>query len=131
MSKCMRDNGVSNFPDPSAGPGGGVGFNGVGISNTGVLIVDGIVFDGPVAKRAEKACREFLPPGGPPPAPSASQRAAALAQARCMRQHGVPNFPDPTFGSGPSPPLPPPSPALIRAAKACGAGGSGLRFIGP
>jgi hypothetical protein len=35
MSKCMRDNGVSNFPDPSAGPGG-VGFNGVGISNTGV-----------------------------------------------------------------------------------------------
>jgi hypothetical protein len=131
----MRDNGVSNFPDPSAGPGG-VGFNGVGISNTGVLMVDGIVFDGPVAKKAEKACREFLPPGGPPPAPSASQRAAALAQARCMRQHGVPNFPDPTFGSGTagkarlSQTLIQ-SPVFQRAARACGANGHGLRLAGP
>ncbi len=28
---------------------------------------------------------------------NSSQRMAALAQVRCLREHGMPNFPDPTF----------------------------------
>jgi hypothetical protein len=65
---------------------------------------------------------------------SASQQAAALAFARCMRSHGVPNFPDPTFTATPSggpsqQVLPnPQAPAFKAAAAACG--GSGRIFIG-
>ncbi len=47
-----------------------------------------------------------------------------LANARCMRNHGVPTFPDPTFsgnhitiGDGG---VDPDSPAFKRAAAACG-----------
>jgi hypothetical protein len=43
LSHCMRSHGVSNFPDPTAGPGG-EGFNGV-VSSPGsdTLTVDGIM----------------------------------------------------------------------------------------
>jgi hypothetical protein len=100
LSECMRANGVSNFPDPSAGPGGSIGFNGPGESNTGVLIVDGRTFSGPAVKRAEVACKSQLPPSGPPPALTAAQFKQRVAFARCMRTHGVPSFPDPTAGPG-------------------------------
>ena len=125
MSKCFRENGVSGFPDPSAGPGGSVGFDGVMFSSDGSMVVDGTKFAGPVLRAAEKACREFLP-SGPPPKLSASQERQAVAMAECMRTHGVPNFPDPTFangeptGSGPQ--IDPNSPAFAQAAKHCGGG---------
>ena len=38
-----------------------------------------------------------MAPSGPPPVVSESERVAAIANAECMRKHGVPNFPDPTF----------------------------------
>jgi hypothetical protein len=125
MSKCFRENGVSGFPDPSAGPSGGVGFNGVGFGSNGSIVVDGKLFNGPVVRAADKACRAFLP-SGPPPKLSASQEHQMLAMAECMRTHGVPNFPDPTFangqptGSGPK--IDPNAPAFIAAAKHCGGG---------
>ena len=59
-----------------------------------------------------------------------AQRAAALAQAKCIREHGVPNFPDPTFPSSGGelfPAIPgfhPASPVFKRAAAACGLRGS-------
>ena len=89
LSECMRAHGVSGFPDPSAVPGGGVGFNGLGESNTGVLIVDGKTFTGPVVHQAEQACKSMLPPGGPPPKQSVAQFQRQLAFARCMRAHGA------------------------------------------
>ena len=122
MSKCMRENGLPHFPDPSAGPGGGVGFQGVGFSINGSIVVDGITFTGPAATQAEQACKAFLPPAGGPHV-TASQKAAAVRNAECMRRNGVPNFPDPTFGSGKGPDLSqlnPQSPAFQHAAKACG-----------
>lgn len=39
----------------------------------------------------------ILPNKGALPATSASDRAAALTLARCIRSHGVPQFPDPAF----------------------------------
>jgi hypothetical protein len=66
----------------------------------GSLVVDGITFAGPALRTAQTACAEYLPPKGPPSALSANQKAAALANAECMRKHGVPNFPDPTFATG-------------------------------
>jgi hypothetical protein len=133
LSKCMRANGVSNFPDPSAGPGGGgVGFpGGLGVGSNGTLVVDGTTIAGPAAGRAEKACREYLPPGGPPPQMSAAMEARLLAFARCMRSNGVPNFPDPRFGAagaqkiagGPNG-IDPQAPAFRHAVASCGGKGN-------
>jgi hypothetical protein len=128
LSKCMRTHGVSNFPDPTVGPGG-EGFSGGVVSSPGSdsLTVDGITFSGPAFQAAEKACTKLLPGGGGPPPPvSAAQRRAAIANARCMRKHGVPNFPDPTFPAGGGtairggPGVDPQSPAFQHAQAACG-----------
>lgn len=125
LSRCMRAHGVTNFPDPLAGPGGSQGFNGVTRTVTGTLVVDGITFSGPVADAAEKACSRFLTPSGPPPQLTAKQREAALALARCMRGHGVPSFPDPTFSTtpgkrvGPAAGVDPNSPAFKHAVQVC------------
>jgi hypothetical protein len=127
MSKCLRANGVSGFPDPRAGPnGGGVGWpGGLGIGADGSILVFGQVFKGPVVVHAETTCKGYMPPSGPPPALSESQREAAIAHAECMRTHGIPNFPDPNFNGGGlqlnlPPGLNPNSPAIERAAKVCG-----------
>jgi len=95
LSECMRAHGLPSFPDPTQGPGG-PGFNGLGFTFTGDLIVDGITFSGPALKGAEAACKSILPPTGPPPKLSAAQYRTELAFSTCMRKHGVPNFPDPT-----------------------------------
>ena len=138
LSKCMRANSVSNFPDPTMGSGG-EGFRGMFQSSDGsTMIVDGITFAGPALMSAEKICKEYLPGGGgPPPAPAETQKAAAFALSKCMREHGLSDFPDPT----PSPPasggagevigraglfyalgpgLSPQSPAFKQAAATCG-----------
>lgn len=135
MSRCMRANGVSGFPDPREGPnGGGVGFpGGLIVTGSGSMVVMGVPFSGPALLHAEKACKEYLPPGGPPPAVSESQKEAAIANAECMRKHGVPNFPDPTFSGGSINAalggVNPQSPAFKQAAAACGdTGGRAQRF---
>jgi hypothetical protein len=126
LSKCMRAHGVPNFPDPTQGPGGeGLSINGT--PGSSALTVDGMTLSGPAFQAARKACKEFLPGGGgPPPKISESQKRAALANAQCMREHGVPTFPDPTFparggiliAGGPG--VNPQSPAFKQAAAACG-----------
>ena len=87
---------------------------------------------------AKKACAKLQPVGlhlHGPPEPSAAELRVALAFARCMRKHGVSQFPDPltavsdvatlTLGPGEYFPAPGPtevfhSPAFRQAAKACG-----------
>ncbi|MBV9607503.1 MAG: hypothetical protein JO027_20480 [Solirubrobacterales bacterium] len=122
FSDCMRSHGVSNFPDPTA---------------NGLQLPASINAQSPAFQAAQNACKQYLPNGGAPPATPAKDRAAALALSRCMRTHGVPQFPDPTF----SPPrnartillvrgmafaipasVDPKSPAYIQAAGACGYG---------
>jgi hypothetical protein len=135
ISRCMRAHGVSGFPDPRAGPNGGVGFpGGLMVTGSDSMVVMGIPFSGPALLQAEKACKEYLPPGGASPQVSAEQRRQALAFARCMRSHGVPSFPDPTFSggqkAGPPAGINPQAPAFRSAARACGAGGAGNIAIG-
>jgi hypothetical protein len=98
FSRCMRANGVPNFPDPS--PGGGLTFNAAGINPSA-----------PAVKAAHAKCQKLLPGGGPPGPgtqthPSAQTLAKLLNVAECMRAHGVSQFPDPrtsvpsNFGPG-------------------------------
>jgi hypothetical protein len=81
FADCMRSHRVPNFPDPgSRAPKNA--FN----------------TQSPAFKSAYMACQHLQPGGGPPnqrPAHSQAQMAAMLAFARCLRSHGLPDFPDP------------------------------------
>jgi hypothetical protein len=91
-AKCMRVSGVPSFPDPNAG--GGFLFHANAGMNT----------SSPAFKAAQANCRHFMPPGpGSGPAPSPQTLARFLNIARCMRQHGVSDFPDPRTSVPPNP----------------------------
>jgi hypothetical protein len=81
---CMRSNGVPNYPDPTAGGLVKESLQQLGVSSS--------QFQG-----AQRACRRLLPNGGNGPTAAQVQqgKAQALRFARCVRAHGVPNFPDP------------------------------------
>ena len=91
-AKCMRASGVPNFPDPNAG--GGLLFH----AHAGLI-------NSPLFKAAQAKCHNLLPEGGPGsgPPPSARTLARFLKIARCMRRHGVPEFPDPRTSAPPNP----------------------------
>jgi hypothetical protein len=81
----MRVNGVSNYPDPNA---------------SGQLVkksLQQLGISGSRFQAAARACRHLLPSGGRPPSEAQQERVKeqALRFARCVRAHGVPNFPDP------------------------------------
>jgi hypothetical protein len=124
--RCMRAQGVPNFPDPS--PGGRL-----------PNIPSSIDTAAPAFRSAQKACAGLMPGGSVSDSSPETESLQLLAVARCMREHGLPSFPDPTTTPPPSPPpgartgnamggpgaylqLPPPSPALTHAAAACGFG---------
>jgi hypothetical protein len=91
-SACMRNHGVTNFPDPQV-----VNHNG----EHGVAIHAVGPKSSPQFQAAAKACQGILPaPSGNGPQETAQQRRTrltdALSFARCMRSHGVTSFPDPT-----------------------------------
>ncbi|MGO9822246.1 MAG: hypothetical protein ACLPTJ_16575 [Solirubrobacteraceae bacterium] len=77
-------------------------------------------------------------PGCLPPAISAAQKQSFLANAQCMRTHGVPNLPDPTFGPGglgisfnvPAGKFAHEAKAILRASKACANVGTPLPLGG-
>jgi hypothetical protein len=91
-SACMRNHGVTNFPDPQVINDNGE--HGVRIQAVGPK-------GSPQFEAARKACQAILPaPSGNGPQDTAQQKrirlADALSFARCMRSHGVTSFPDPT-----------------------------------
>ena len=83
----MRANGVPNFPDPNG---------------QGVIQGSGIDPNSAAFQKAQQTCAKDLGGGAGTrsPAQIAQAEAAALAFSKCMRSHGVPDFPDPQFGSG-------------------------------
>jgi hypothetical protein len=95
-SQCMRAHGITNFPDPVKGPGG-VGLPVTASPGSPTITVAGIPFSGPAFTAAAKSCK-FGPGDNARPSLSAAQRRGMLENAACVRRHGEPNFPDPTFG---------------------------------
>lgn len=104
---CIRSHGVRDFPDP--GPKGG--FN---ITNDP---------NNPQMQAAQRACANLLPGGGQMTTGASftpGQVAQLLQYARCMRSHGIVNFPDPTSkGMGALNGIDPNSPQFNAASQAC------------
>jgi hypothetical protein len=98
FSRCMRSHGVPHFPDPNT-PGGGFQVNVSGYhSSVSIGNIPGINQQSPAFRAANSACQNLLPGGAPAPGqqhPTSAAVAQARAAAKCMRAHGVPNFPDP------------------------------------
>jgi hypothetical protein len=117
-SACMRSHGVPGYPDPdSSGQ--------LPKTDAGLLGVSSTQY-----QAAHQACRHLLPAGG-----SLQQQEAQCMQnsdctqaqvqqmlvadrklARCMRSHGVPNFPDPANGGSGGPFFPISSVGISEAA---------------
>jgi hypothetical protein len=121
-ARCLRAHGVPNFPDPSP--------------HSGLVIPNDINPQSPAFRSAQQACGKLAQGrGGQGEAPE-SRNLELLTLARCMRSHGVPNFPDPTTSPPPpshgnalggpgdwlslGTPQQQQSPAYKRAASACG-----------
>lgn len=130
FAQCMRTHGVPNFPDPGSNGRGGLEIQQSQRAGGGAsMTVNGVSVSSPAFQSAMHGCRSYLPNGGHPPPLSASQRAAMLRFSQCMRTHGLPNFPDPTFGSNGGiglrfegqAGLNPSSPAFQSAQRACAA----------
>jgi hypothetical protein len=90
FSACMRQHGVSNFPDPVV--------HTTGNSQSVAIRIDPTITGSPAFKSAQKACQGIM--GGPP---NIAQQQAQIHYkvehyvkfAACMRSHGITSFPDP------------------------------------
>jgi hypothetical protein len=119
----MRASGVTNFPD--------LGSNGMLIQgNAHTISVNGVSVSAPAFLAARSECQKYLPPAHA--STTQTQSARGLNFAKCMRSHGVPNFPDPKVISSSGgnqrvylPGVNQQSPAFEAAAKACGGGPKG------
>lgn len=88
FARCMRENGLPDFPDPELGAGGG----------TKLMLPEGVTPQ--QAEAATAKCKQYLPGGGQPPKMDPQQLENARQMAKCMRENGVPNFPDPSEDGG-------------------------------
>lgn len=86
FANCMRHHGVSNFPDPIISQQGGT-------TTVTIKRPAGSGFD---LQTAGKACKGILSAPQQPEAQDNARKPGLLAFARCMRDNGVSNFPDPT-----------------------------------
>jgi hypothetical protein len=120
-SQCMRSHGVSNFPDPGANGQIQISSGSTNGASTGLNP------NNPTFQAASKACQSKL---GPPPTKAQQAQALnnALKVSRCMRSHGIKDFPDPTTSGGhismsiqggPGGDLNPNDPLFAAAQKAC------------
>lgn len=115
-AKCMISHGIKNFPEP----------NGQGqLQLTQGQMPD---INSPQFQAAMQACKALNPASvALSPAEQAQHQAALVQYAKCMRAHGVPNFPDPgsngTFDVGG---INPDSSQIQQADRACSSPGVGL-----
>ncbi|GAA2886830.1 hypothetical protein Acy02nite_24190 [Actinoplanes cyaneus] len=108
FSRCMREQGMTWFPDPSDG-------------KLSIRVPDSVKkedFD-----KAQQACRKWAPDGENAPPPSAEDIEKTRQMAKCMRENGVPNFPDPgpkgEIGIDSKSGIDPDSPTFQAAEKKC------------
>jgi hypothetical protein len=88
FAHCMRSRGVPTFPDPDSSGG-----------FPKPQVVDARKSDPSRFDPANSACRHLLPNGGNGPAQTITpgDRGDYVRAAACVRSHGFPDFPDPTF----------------------------------
>jgi hypothetical protein len=90
FAQCMRDNVVPSFPDPVARPDGSFGFERPqGVPDT-------------VLEGALPSCQSELQAiggGSGPGQDDTDVQDGLLKLSRCMRENGIPEFPDPKPGS--------------------------------
>jgi hypothetical protein len=95
-SACVRAHGVPNFPDPKVSTNGNEVKVAIGINPS--------ISSNPHFKSAQQACSKLLPDGGPGAEGnhqiSPGEQSQYLKAAACIRSHGIPSFPDPTFSGG-------------------------------
>jgi hypothetical protein len=85
-ARCMRQHGI-NLPDPK--------FDAWGHSQQ--QLPSGAQTKSPKFKAADQACQKYLP-NGASEKPNPQEQQQMLQFARCMRQHGIADFPDPDNG---------------------------------
>jgi hypothetical protein len=99
FSACMRSHGEPNFPDPEISSSGGSTSVRVRVTPS-----SGIDPGSPAFKDAQQACRAFAPVeghgSGAAPALNTQEQTQILRVVTCMREHGEPNLPDPSFAGG-------------------------------
>ena len=130
FAACMRKNGVPDFPDPDTS--GRLKITG-GIRNGQRFGLDP---NSAAFQKARKACQKLAPFGKLSPQQQQEAQQAMLRFAQCMRSHGLPKFPDPSFGPGgemrmtfdKSSGISPNSPTFQAAQKACQGVIPGARF---
>jgi hypothetical protein len=84
----MRSHGVANFPDPEIG------------GELPKSQVARLAAGNPAFAASHRACAHLLPNSNQPSQAQVQQAWNDMRIfARCMRSHGVPNWPDPTFTS--------------------------------
>jgi hypothetical protein len=88
FAKCMRANGIPEFPDPETSDK----------RRFSVTIPDGTPKE--TVDKAMEACRAFMPNGGRPGRVDPAITAKLRELSRCMRANGVPDFPDPSADGG-------------------------------
>jgi hypothetical protein len=89
-SQCMRSNGVPEFPDPVRTPSGGYGYRTTGIDPHSAAFQRGLQACKALPSPWQSTGRQLSP----------LQQQAWLTWAKCIRAHGMPNFPDPVFPGG-------------------------------
>jgi hypothetical protein len=92
---CMRSHGF-NFPDPvTFGSSAGIRAAKSQMAQIAANETTSATF-----AAAQRACVKYAPPGISPPRVSPQEMQKLLAVSRCMRAHGIPNFPDPNPTTG-------------------------------
>jgi hypothetical protein len=87
-ARCMRENGVPDFPDPEWSANG----------EAKMATPEGV--DKETLDAAHTECKRLMPNGGEPREMDPELTAKLRAFSKCMRENGVPGFPDPRPGGG-------------------------------
>jgi hypothetical protein len=127
-ARCMRANGVPNFPDPKIGENGEL-----------TMDLNGEGFDRQTIDKAQNKCKQYLPNGGEPQQLDPQRLEQLRKFSQCIRDHGFPDFPDPSdeglaINANEHPEWSPDNPRFTAAQRACDkyapappGGGSGVQ----
>lgn len=106
FAACMRENGVPNYPDPVPG--------------TERSDLSNVDTNSAAFSDAQEKCHDLQPGGGEQAPPDTSELEQLRDYAQCIRENGVPDFPDPdSDGKFPGIADARGNPAFTKASEAC------------